>query len=197
MKKIILVLCLFNATVAAAQKIPDSGFNHVRLSEEDRTISFETLPVSGPPGTVPTKTYFWYASGHIQSTQGGYSGKLLNGFYRIYFLNKNLSEEGTFDTGLRHGVWKKWNEAGVLREMITWQNGIKNGAYSQFDENGQVLSVTNYKNGVLEGVSKQYVTKDSVVTTHYHNGKIVQPAPFLKRINPFRRKKSMPAPQTS
>lgn len=190
MKKIFLLLCLFNATIATAQKIPDFGFNHVRLIEEDRTLSFETLPVSSAPKAMMTKTYFWYSSGRIQSTQGGYSGKLLNGFYRAYFLNKNLAEEGTFDTGLRHGVWKKWNEAGLLKEMISWQNGTKDGTSSLFDENGQLHSVTTYKHGVLEGLSKEYVTKDSIIVTHYHNGHIVQPVPFFKRINPFHRKKS-------
>jgi hypothetical protein len=192
MNKIILVIFVLNASVAAAQKIPDSGFNHVRLNGDNRTLSFETLPVNSPYRPVLSKTYFWYAAGQVQITRGGYSGKLLNGYYRTYFLNKNLAEEGTFNAGLRDGTWKKWNEAGLLQEVSSWKDGLRNGLSSVFDDSGRLKSDAHYQKDLLEGTSKEYNNGDSVVIKHYHKGRMVQPLPFIKRINPFRRKTRTP-----
>jgi len=189
MKRILLFTLLFSCRLAMAQHIPDYGINRVRLNEEDRMLLFETIPKGNLPDAVPGKTYFWYSSGRIQHTQGGYSGKLLNGVYKSYYLNKNLMEEGFFHKGLRHGNWKKWDASGILTETSTWENGLQNGPFQNFDSTGRVLTSGRYRKGQINGTLIRFITQDSTVSTYYKNGVITQPVPVWKKINPFRRKK--------
>ncbi|MET3981628.1 antitoxin component YwqK of YwqJK toxin-antitoxin module [Mucilaginibacter sp. UYP25] len=189
MRRTLILAFMFSYTLAAAQHIPDYGINRVRLNEEDRTLLFETIPFGSLPNAVPGRIYFWYSAGKILHTQGGYSGKLLNGLYRSYYSNKNLMEEGAFSKGLQDGNWKKWNLSGLLTEVTIWQKGIQNGPFQTFDSTGLILTSGSYSKGLLDGQFKRHVTGDSVVTSYYKNGIITQPVSLWKKLNVFRRKK--------
>jgi len=67
--------------------------------------------------------YYWYEANEIHMTQGGYSGKLLNGVYTEYYKNKNLKTQGGFKNGLKDGHWKSWNTDGVLLSDTDWKHG--------------------------------------------------------------------------
>jgi hypothetical protein len=124
MKKIIIALLLLVPLLASAQKMPDMGLNKFRINEPDKTIVAETNEVSSAPTPKPGLFYFWYSANMIHSTQGGFSGTLLNGMYTEYYLNKNLKEQGIFKKGLKDGAWKSWKEDGTLSETVTWKKGI-------------------------------------------------------------------------
>jgi hypothetical protein len=174
-----------------AQKLPDYGFDRVRVTLEDRVLQFETTPLKRPPVARPELWYFWYSANQLQRTQGGYSGKLLNGSYRSYFLNKNLMEEGFFRAGLKNGIWKIWKENGVLAEEASWQDGIMTGPFSKYDEAGELRLSGRYKNGLMNGPVHSTGGKDSPeITTWYKAGKITEHKPLLKRIHLFRRKRN-------
>lgn len=124
MKKILTIFFILSFVRVSAQKIPDMSLYKVRLYEKDKTISAEINEVNSAPHIRPRRFYYWYNANAIQSTQGGYSGKLLNGLYTEYYLNKNLKEEGVFNKGLKTGLWKSWNEDGTLNHTARWRKGV-------------------------------------------------------------------------
>jgi hypothetical protein len=188
MRRILCFLLCFCSNYLMAQKMPDYGFDRVRITQEDKVLQFETLPVKGHPVPKPELWYFWYSANQIQNTQGGYSGKLLNGDYRSYYLNKNLMEQGTFSAGLKDGAWKSWTANGILREIISWRDGLVTGEFSKYDDKGKLLISGRYKNGVMDGPIQSAGAGDTVITTWYKAGTIIEHKPLLKRIHLFQRK---------
>ena len=123
MKAVILLIFCFFGYAASAQQLPDYGLDKVRINEAGQTIVAELASGSVSPTAKPAVHYFWYNSGAIHETQGGYSGRLLNGQYTAFYLNKNLKEQGIFKKGLKDGVWKSWRENGSLLAAVTWKHG--------------------------------------------------------------------------
>jgi len=124
MKRIIVVLLFFISGYVHAQKLSDYGFDKVRIIEADRIIQAEIKPVDSDPGIKADRFYYWYDDNTIHASQGGFSGKLLNGLYVAYYLNHNLKEQGVFKKGLKDGIWKSWNEDGALGQVANWKNGM-------------------------------------------------------------------------
>jgi antitoxin component YwqK of YwqJK toxin-antitoxin module len=122
MKKRLLAILLLISGYACAQTMPDMS-TKVRITGPDKTIVAEVNEVGEVTSTKSDLFYFWYYAGGIHSTQGGYSGKLLDGSYNEYYLSKTLKQQGTFKKGLKNGSWKSWNEDGTLKEDILWKNG--------------------------------------------------------------------------
>jgi hypothetical protein len=106
-----------------AQNLPDMGLYRVRITDTAGTTIFEIKPVNSPPRARPDRTYYWYDAGTIQATQGGFSGKLLNGSYDQYYRDKSLKEQGAFHKGLKVGTWKNWNRDGSLATITKWDKG--------------------------------------------------------------------------
>ncbi|MES2275321.1 MAG: hypothetical protein V4592_04815 [Bacteroidota bacterium] len=183
-----LIFSLLIGFTSFGQKLPDIGIN-VRINEGDKTIVAEIRPVNSTPSMEPASTYYWYGSGLIHHTQGGYSGRLLNGAYNEYYLNKNLKEQGLFNKGLKTGIWKAWNETGVLRQLFTYRTGIKSGAFSLYDETGRLTQSGNYDNNELNGKITSF-HKDSATVVIYKNGSAIpkkQPSKFWDKLNIFKR----------
>jgi antitoxin component YwqK of YwqJK toxin-antitoxin module len=124
MKRIIVILLFFTSGSAYAQKLSDYGYDKVRIVETDKIIEAEIIPVNSGLGIKNDRFYYWYDNNSIHTSQGGYSGKLLNGLYETYYLSHNLKEQGTFKKGLKDGVWKSWNPDGTLNKEINWKNGV-------------------------------------------------------------------------
>lgn len=124
MKKLLFLLFILFSIAARAQNYPDFGLNKIRIADSDRTIEAEIYP-SGGPSAKANLFYYWYSANLIHTTQGGYSGDLLNGHYNEYYPNKNLKEQGTFKKGLKNGVWKTWNKNGTINHVENWKNGIR------------------------------------------------------------------------
>jgi antitoxin component YwqK of YwqJK toxin-antitoxin module len=124
MKRLILILFFLFSIAACAQKLPDYGMNKVRIAETDKTILAEIYPLTANASIKPNLFYYWYGANLIHATEGGYSGRLLNGQYTEYYLNKNLKEQGTFKNGLKNGIWNSWNDDGTLQIVHTWHNGV-------------------------------------------------------------------------
>jgi hypothetical protein len=148
MKKILLLICLF-PLCTHAQKLPDFGMDKVHIVDSDQNIQAETIPVNSEPDLYNDRFYFWYSSNRIHSTQGGYSGRLLNGNYKEFYPGKALKEEGYFKEGLKDGIWKSWNEYGNLVEQYTWKKGLLSGKFIRCDEKGYIRQSGKYRNGIL------------------------------------------------
>ena len=124
MKSILILFC-FLPFCGRAQKLPDSGFDKMRIIASDKIIQADLKPVESSPNIKSDRRYYWYSANAIHSTQGGFSGRLLNGLYAEYYLDKNLKEQGTFKKGLKDGLWKKWNDDGTLSNKSIWKNGLE------------------------------------------------------------------------
>jgi antitoxin component YwqK of YwqJK toxin-antitoxin module len=124
MRKIIVIFLFFISGSVYAQKLSDYGIDKVRIVETDKIIQAEIIPVNSAPAIKSDRFYYWYNDNSIHSSQGGFSGKLLNGLYEAYYLNHNLKEKGAFKKGLKNGIWKSWKEDGTLSQVANWKNGI-------------------------------------------------------------------------
>ena len=195
----LLILLLFLPVITRAQKIPDMGLYKVRIVTPEKNITAEIKPVTSEPELDPVRFYSWYSSNHISQTQGGFSGKLLNGSYSEYYLNKSLKQQGIFDKGLKNGLWKNWNEAGFLISEVNWKEGFKDGIYELFDEKGNRIQKGSFKHGFLNGEQYNYSVKPGIQGTlnyteinNYKNGVLVPPdtaSKFWRRLNIFKKKK--------
>lgn len=196
MKYLLILFTCWFPLKTMAQKLPDFGLHHIRISDTDKNIQAEILPVTNMPAVKPELNYYWYGAGGIHQLQGGFSGQLLNGAYTEYYKNKNVKTQGTFKKGLKDGVWKEWNEYGKLNYLITWEEGIQTGPFSFYNTEGRVIRSGTYKRNQLNGRLSLNEGTDSAQTIRYKNGKIVpsKSGSFLKRIHLFK-KKTAPKPQ--
>jgi hypothetical protein len=188
MKHLLLLFMLLIAFRVTAQHLPELGPERVRLNSQDKNILAEVAPLSKAAKAEPEKLYYWYSSGSIQVTQGGYDGHLLNGAYTEFYLNKNLKEQGSFKKGLKNELWKEWSPDGTLLKTITWKNGALSGPFRYYATNGRLQQDGSYRNGLLEGPSHRYTGKDSIETQYYHQGRITSPRSFFKRIPIFKKR---------
>jgi len=115
--------------------------------------------------------YFWYLNNAVHFSEGGYSGKLLNGAYTSYYKSMNLRSSGTFRYGLMHGEWNMWFESGAMKSTEQWKNGVKNGTCVYFSEDGISKKTEDYRRGIINGKQKIYCN-DSLVEVHkFRDGK--------------------------
>lgn len=128
MRKIFILLLFLFSGHLYAQHLPDFGLYRARLTDSGKTIEAEYNPIEHPPAIKSNLLYYWYNAGLVHSTQGGYSGRLLNGLFTEYYPNRNLKEQGVFKKGLRDGLWKSWNKDGSLKQATNWQKGIEETA---------------------------------------------------------------------
>jgi hypothetical protein len=126
------------------------------------------------------RLYYWFSTNLIKSTQGGYSGKLLNGRYQEFFLNKSLKEWGAFNAGLKTGKWKSWDEGGKLKEEYYWDSGKKNGTYSKYDSLGRLAEKGKYRNDLLNG-KQAVMIGDSSKISYFKKGKPVEKPHILPK----------------
>ncbi len=179
MFKYLLFLFLLGFCITTkAQYLDDSfdinDYKHT-INLADHKIVFQAKPTKIPKSLHPQKKYYWYASNQIQTTQGGYSGKLLNGNYSAFYLNNNLKEKGVFKGGLKEGEWNNWSEGGVLIETNHYKNGILNGQFFTYDQTGKLFREGNYRDGKIDGVFKTHQGPDSLTLVKYQDG-VVKPA---------------------
>jgi len=116
------------------------------------------------------REYYWYKSGEIHSSVGGYFGELLHGDYTKSYLDNNISEQGEYKNGLKNDRWKKWHKNGKLKELLDWDDGLKSGSYFEYSENGKILLKGKYKNDWKHGTWVNLKTKD---TLRFNKGKAV------------------------
>ena len=182
---ILTVTFIFFVGSASGQRSEKDLLSHkITVNQDDCIVTAYVKPVRGWP-VETDKRYYWFSAHSIKSTQGGYSGKLLNGDYRESYANRNLKELGYFYKGLKTGIWRSWSQNGKLTEDYTWNFGEKNGIYHKYDSLGKVLERGKYCNGLLHG-KQRILVGDSTRTIYYHKGQLASPKSivpgFIRRI---------------
>lgn len=125
MKFYLLLFFCLSAYTAIAQKLPDFDLNKVRITLPDKVIVAGIEPARSSISAKPNVFYYWYSAGAVHQTQGGYSGKLLDGQYTEYYLDRSLKQQGSFKKGLKVGLWKNWAENGALLSLTKWKHGTE------------------------------------------------------------------------
>ncbi|KQR70907.1 toxin-antitoxin system YwqK family antitoxin [Pedobacter sp. Leaf176] len=165
--------CLAAGTIKAqsAKDFFDTGDYRHTVNYPDHKVTFFTLPSEKFIGSMLLdRKYYWYSNNHINTTQGGFSGKLLHGLYSDFYEGKGLKEQGIFKQGLKQGNWKAWTDKGTLISSMEYLSGQLNGKYYKYDLDGKIAEQGNYKEGKLNGKLITYLGADSTTVQYYrHN----------------------------
>lgn len=132
-----------------------TAVSQVVINLDNTTLKAQLAPASLTIKPRANKTYYWYKSNSIQSSEEGIGGTLLNGSYRVFDLEKNLLEQGQFKKGLKSGQWKNWYEDGTLKSKVCYKRGEQNGRYAYYDRNGNVTEQGKVSKSVLLSVFRK------------------------------------------
>lgn len=151
----------------------------ITVNYVDHSIVAELLPAKYGKADED-RFYAWVSGNQIVITQGGYSGKLLNGDYRDLYSNKNLKESGRYVNGLKEGLWKNWNENGILTDSYRWLKGVKQGKFYKYDSLGRIVEKGKYRNNKLVG-KHELIGEEAIKSTYYKKGEEVEKYSFLPK----------------
>ena len=137
MKKILLpfvLLLIFTCTISAQEVILKKG----------RYVLRET----GKPYTGTFKEYD--AEKKVVSATIIHDG-LLDDSTTIYYPSGAIKEVRSYKNGVKNGIWKTWNEAGLKTAEAGFKDGKKDGAWYVWDDQGTKRYEMYYKNGEKQG----------------------------------------------
>lgn len=117
--------------------------------------------------------YYWFLSGNIQHTRGGYSGKILEGEYTEFYPGDKLKTKGEFYLGLKNGTWTTWNEEGEHLSVVSWKKGVQHGSFKTYSSTGKLIQTGESKNGLLHGKIISYEENEIINITYFKEGKEV------------------------
>lgn len=120
-----LFLCAF-PLLGTAQDNPHWDVKrHQRAyyGEDGIRHQFSYLAEMKEMATRVKRNYAWFDNKVIHTTQGSYSGKLLDGPYREYHINRQLKVQGGYKKGLPKGRWYHWDDGGQLISIRAYHKG--------------------------------------------------------------------------
>lgn len=94
--------------------------------------------------------YAWYDNKVIHNSQGGYSGRLLDGSYTEYYPNRQLRSKGKYKNGVKHGLWKSWHPNGMLKSITHWRKGKVFGKRRIYNTQGELVEIQRFAHGMLK-----------------------------------------------
>lgn len=173
----ILIVASFSLSAQKKYVEPDEmkSFN-ITVNYDDYTVKTQMLRDGEKVKVDNELAYLWYKSNKIIETKGGYDGRLLHGYYKTFYLNNQLKEQGEIKYGLKHKEWKYWYNNGMLKEVITWKDGRKNGTYLLYNDYGKLMAKGTFKKDLLHGKFTTYDAMGNAVDTKkYKNGSEIPP----------------------
>jgi antitoxin component YwqK of YwqJK toxin-antitoxin module len=84
------------------------------------------------------------------------------GKWLIYYKNGKIEQESFWSKGLLNGMYKSFNDSGILIEAVNYKNGKEDGIRKEYFDSGKLKEETTFKNGKKHGPAKSY----------FENGKI-------------------------
>lgn len=183
----LLMICIFSLLFQynplAAQKSNDKrNYYNVYVNYPDYTVRAAIRKKPATFKAVTDQTYYWYAANQVNTTQGGYDGKLLHGNYTAFYLNNNLKEKGKFVNGLKEGQWQSWHPDGKRNELVHFKKGMRNGKYESYDSKGRLVVKATFKGGKLHGKSETYLNGELSATRFYKNGEEFTPKQKTEKV---------------
>lgn len=171
---IILVLICFG--LSGYNRLSGQDYTSANTSREviinypDSLVKADILVLNPEIDLDNAKMYTWYNAGKIKTNQGGFTGNLMHGDYRVFSLKNDLLAFGSYQYGLKEGVWKKWNSNGHLDYIKHYKKGLLDGTVQLFDYSGNLIKTVEYYNGVKDGEMKYYQNGNLTQTEYYKDG---------------------------
>jgi hypothetical protein len=170
---IILIFLQFEKSHAQVkQKI--AALNRIEINSADTLYRFYAIKPSVKLKLKKNAEYTSYNDKSILVTQGGISGRILNGDYWVYFPNKQLKENGKFKNGIKTGEWKIWYSSGKLAEVAEWKAGYKISE-NIFDSVGNIVKSGKYKGNRFSGFKIEKSASSKYDTLYYNKGILLRP----------------------
>jgi antitoxin component YwqK of YwqJK toxin-antitoxin module len=113
--------------------------------------------------------YFWFSSGRIHQTVGGYDGKLLHGEYKVTDPEQRLLEQGNWRMGRKWGNWYTWYPDGKLKSLTRHRYRSEMQFIEEYDAQGNRSRKGYIKKDQFTG-QQQVRIKDSTIVVTYKNG---------------------------
>ena len=113
--------------------------------------------------------YFWFSSGRIHQTNGGYDGKLLHGEYKVTDLERGLLEQGNFRMGRKWGNWYTWYPNGKLKSLTRHRSRHDRQIIEEYDAQGNWSRKGYIKKDLFTGRQQERI-KDSTFVITYKKG---------------------------
>ncbi|WP_291131233.1 toxin-antitoxin system YwqK family antitoxin [Flavobacterium sp. UBA7682] len=140
----------------------------------DKEFRYEFYVTDAAPEIKSERIYYWFKAGAIHNSEYGIAGELLDDTFEKFYLNNQLAEKGSFNRGLRVGVWKTWYSNGVMKTNEYWDEGKKKGMSFLYSEQGLLIEKGRFRSNRKHGKWINYISKD---TTLYNYGEKVVPKP--------------------
>jgi hypothetical protein len=134
-----------------------------------------------PSKAVAHYVYASYTQGQAITQQGGYSGRLFQGRYEVFYPNKQLLTQGQYHAGMAIGYWKHWHLNGKLKAMELYSHGRLHGPTRKYNEQGELIAIARYSHGVLHGCSKVRTGARQFTKSWYRRG--VPVIPLHQKVN--------------
>lgn len=77
--------------------------------------------------------------------------------YQVFYATGELKEEVTILNGKRHGVYKFYNQDGLMLIKTEYKNGMEHGLRQVYDEKGSLIAVIQYQDGLKENITLPFV----------------------------------------
>ena len=88
----------------------------------------------------------WYSNGQLKSL-GSYNMGLKYGMWKKWYDNGKLKEKGMYNKNKQCGSWKKWYDNGELESLGQYKKGKKHGLWTNFYHEGRLESKGYYNRG--------------------------------------------------
>ena len=120
----------------------------------------------------------WYDGAHTQLKESfsvvtvGNDTLVKHGKYTIYYSDKKLWQEGSYNHNELTGLWKDYYESGTLKQEMPYVEGKLNGILNYYYPSGKIQQQLAYKNDILNGKS----------LTYFENGNLQESTTYLKNL---------------
>jgi antitoxin component YwqK of YwqJK toxin-antitoxin module len=89
-------------------------------------------------------------------SSGSYNNGLRDGIWEKYLSNGQLIYKGSYKNGDRDGIWEEYYSNGQLYSKLSFKNGVADGIWEKYRSNGQLIYKGSYKNGERDGYWEWY-----------------------------------------
>lgn len=168
MRFIILFAAFLLTSSTFSQRIEEDLYLKHTLRQDGLSYNFKVLDPDkkGVSKYSKKKFYYWFKTQKVLSTQGGASGALLHGVMEAFYENKQLSQKGEFNKGLKTGEWLYWRIDGTLIRTEEWKNGKLDGTETLYDKTGKPIETIEHKKNTF---SRKIA--DSLIVSNYERTK--------------------------
>ncbi len=116
------------------------------------------------------KWIYFFKDGIKILSEEHYKNGLLDGDYKIFYINGTLTEWSKYKNGVLNGASKRYSDSEILIEEINYNDGKLNGEAFYYNTSGELILKGTYLNDISVGAWESY-EKGQLKETFYPNKK--------------------------